>query len=175
MLGTFANNACFHAHASGDCPRHDPRCNSIQDALRFAKEHFFLGMCLCFPCGSCTFLLHAVLKKTMVLFCMLLVSILGGSSAGITVPSWIVLEAPVLCETIKESGLLLFTYGQENESRTKLDDLLSHKVGAYYVEQRLLLWDTDGELLRSLVAGKHNTSTTSGGRPEQQRHYVRRR
>jgi hypothetical protein len=65
-----------------------------------------------------------------------------------------VLEAPVLCETIKESGLLLFTYGQENESRTKLNDLLSHKVGAYYVEQRLLLWDTDGELLRSLVARK---------------------
>lgn len=48
--------------------------------------------------------------------------------AGISIPAWIVFEAPVLCAAIQESGLLLFTYGDANNEECNVDIQLAHKV-----------------------------------------------
>ena len=66
---------------------------------------------------------------------MLFVNLCGGLTkhpadlyTGISIPASILFDAPVLTETIKESGLVLFTYGEENSDPEKVAEQFAQKV-----------------------------------------------
>lgn len=73
----------------------EPRANSIQAAIRFAKEFHFLGI---------------VCHSTPLLQC------------------------PRIIKTVKENGLLLFTYGAQNNEIAAVQAQLKHGVDAVIVD-----------------------------------------
>src|SRR2546430_8525876 len=75
------NYPVFFLTDCGESTMADARCNSLQEAIRFAK---FAGL------------------------------------LGIVTASAPIIEAPKLVKTIKESGLLLFTYGAMNNDVTNV-------------------------------------------------------